>query len=1002
MRSGFAAPRATAPAPLCPAIHSFSRSPSFYHHTPRDPCQGSSRCAYFSPWSPRPTVAAAAGSKDQASSPPPNSYLEGLNAKQLEAVTGPLVPARVNAGPGSGKTKTLTSRIAHLISHHGVQTWQILAITFTNKAATEMRERLEAVLGIDAASQLFAGTFHSLCYRILLKYLPSLPNSGRTVGWSIYDADASLAVMYKIIRAVNPDLETNDARALAKEVQARISRVKNGVARYYDLQIIDAVYDYYRTVVLENSTESITPGGKAFVDDLADWFEMYEQAMRAANALDFDDLLGYTTAVLQHNVEVREKLRRRWKHVLVDEFQDTNSQQYELVKLLAGVDDEDSNNSGSGGGGKRSGSIVFAVGDTDQAIYGFRGADVRNMRTLFQNDFPESLVYRLRDNYRSTPGILKAAQAVISRIKDVDRAELVAHRPEGPRIRICFLEDVYQEAESIAQDIATLIRSDTCKDRDIAVLFRTHMQARFIEQQLVKENIPYVLVGGVSFWRRVEILDILAYARVAITLNDDIALKRIINTPKRGLGDVSVTKLELAGAKSEGGTLSSFLFPINEVEGLQPLPLLKKLLSAKAAASVEQFRSNILQMRHALATQPLSEALQRIIELSGYIEHLNKGGCGGKGGDVGERKLRLEHLVAAAMEFKPGTAAGAAVLDAAFAAMDIEENEKDNERISRLFNSNPEKFSADATSAAPGPGAEKEEEDYTIDPDESLEIARAFLDEAALYSGVNEGADVDGVRLMTMHAAKGLEFDVVFVPGCVEGLVPMFNPARGDTEKDLEEETRLFFVAMTRAKQELCLLHTEVNVIPSRAYGCRNYPSRYLGDVFMSGHAVCDEYSMEIISDSEGEEEEQDDDEEELVEEEEEEDGDDDGEEEEEEEEEIVEDHQAQENGTIYIIYHITCIETGRFYVGMTTNLDQRIKSHKYNSSSRRLRAAVKAAREAGVPFEQAFRWGILATATSIEAAEEKERYYIGKLGANKKGNFNYSSGGFGNRGRYF
>ncbi|KAL4517812.1 hypothetical protein Ndes2526A_g02190 [Nannochloris sp. 'desiccata'] len=893
--------RLKAPSKFNNTIYSYFRSPLFFNNLLKDPVQGSFLSAYSTSSPQLMTTAAGAGAT--------NSYLDGLNAEQLEAVTGPLVPTRVIAGPGSGKTKTLTSRIAHLISHHNTRPWQIVAITFTNKAAIEMRERLATVLGPKAASELFAGTFHSLCYRILLRSLSLLPDTGRADGWSIYDADASLAVIYKLVRIVHTDWKSKDAREYAKTLQSRISRVKNGVTRYYGVKSIDVVYDYYRTV--GGSSPTMTPAEKASADDLAEWFEMYEQAMRSANALDFDDLLGYTTAVLRHDVELRERLRRRWRHVLVDEFQDTNSAQYELVKLLAGVDDEKmfknlnyyktihGNNGGDiridGAAAMNSlNSHVFVVGDTDQAIYGWRGADVRNMRTLFQADFPTGEVYRLRDNYRSTPGILTAAQAVISRNDDGDRAGLRAHRPQGPPIRVRCLMDAFEEAESIASEIKKLIRSNRCRDRDIAVLFRTHMQARFIEQQLVKQSIPYVLVGGVSFWRRIEIQDVLAYVRLAVSLDDEVALKRVINVPKRGIGDVSLAKLEAAAVESEGGSLSRLLWPSlrdtiscatdtalypgTDVESamsiasrnnennnnnnnnnnlLEPIPLVKKFLSAKTSATVEHFRFILLQMREALATQPLSVALQRIIDLSEYRDHVKKGGCGSKEDDedIQDRLLRLRQLVAAAAEFRSGTAAGAAALDAAFAALELEEDEKTDRRISQLQNANSggknelsssniitksEKCSETAGVATEALVSNDSNESSR---DELLATARAFLDEAALYSGADEGADVDGVRLMTMHAAKGLEFEIVFIPGCVEGLVPLFNPDRGGTADDLEEETRLFFVSMTRAKMELRLSHTTMNALQGPANRRPNIPSRYLADVVQSGHAVVEEGS---------------------------------------------------------------------------------------------------------------------------------------------------------------
>lgn len=755
-----------------------------------------------------------------------------------------------------------------------------------------MRERLTASLGAEAASQLFAGTFHSLCYRILWRSFFLLKNTGRTDGWNLYDQDASQSVIYKLVKVAHPEWKSGEARELAKQVQSRISRVKNALGSWHDLSSADAVFQYYVTEITNG--DSLTPGQQASADDLATWFDLYEQAMRAANAFDFDDLLGYTTALLRNDEELRTRLKRRWRHVLVDEFQDTNSPQYELVKLLAapevakfptnfasGMDGDpatiDFNSQAQQGNIERPlpPGHVFAVGDPDQAIYGWRGADVRNMRHQFAQDFPDGVVYRLRDNYRSTRSILSAAQAVISRNEDIDRAELRSRRASGVPIQVQRVEDAYEEAEHIAVEISAVLKKKICRDRDIAVLFRTHKQASLVEQQLVRYGIPYVLVGGVSFWRRVEIQDILAYLRLALTLDDDVALSRVINVPKRGVGDASLAKLN-AAAETAGTTLSRLLWNPQEIlldiensnldagssemssstfydteasfdaeisPPFEPSPVVKAVLSRKTAAAVEALRNAVVEMRHALATLPLAEALQKIVKAVDYIEHVKKGGCGGKEEDIEDRLLRLRQLVAVAEDYKPGQAAGTAALEAAFAALDDEDNNPDNgtgrvgsnKSIEDLLASLSASSSPYNNSIGGGSGAAA-----IITPDVRLAIARAFLDEAALYSGADEGQDVDGVRLMTMHAAKGLEFEIVFVPGCVEGLVPLFDPERGDTDKDLEEETRLFFVSMTRAKRELRLVHTKVHAHHGMANRRYNKPSRYLRDVLQSGHAEGD------------------------------------------------------------------------------------------------------------------------------------------------------------------
>ena len=838
------------------------------------------------------STAAAAAATASHTTPRPD-YLRGLNPEQLEAVTSPIAPTRVIAGPGSGKTRVLTSRIAHLIAHHGVRPWQIVAITFTNKSAIEMRERLAKSLGESTAKELFAGTFHSLCYRILRRSLEMLPNTGRATGWSLYDQEAAASVIYKLVRSASPELKSGEAREEAKRIQSRISKVKNGVSSWHGLSSTEVVALYYENQVVNKGGDvsvEFTPGQKASAADLATWFELYEDAMRAANALDFDDLLGYTTALLHRHSELRTKLRRRWRHILVDETQDTNGPQYELLKLLAAARNDGSNGSTDENKPPVENSDlqqhIFAVGDPDQSIYGWRGADMRNMKHAFGLDFPASQVYFLRDNYRSSPTIIAAAEAVISRNQDGGdgRGKLIARCPDGPPIHVMKVVDAYEEAEYIAGEIAKIVlREQRCRDRDIAVLFRTHQQARLIEQQLVKRNIPYILVGGTSFWRRVEIQDVLAYLRLAVTLDDDVALMRTINTPKRGIGDASVAKL-VEAAESQKTSLSKQLFgdvtpslpstSLNEEEGgkeeggmriendeassassssSSSAAFIKTVLSGKAATSLAQFRASIGEMHHAVTTQPLSAALHQILVLADYETHVKKGGCGGKEEHIDDRLARLRQLCAAAVDFKAGMAAGAAALEAAFD--DYDEEDDDEERRREIsFESDDDghavidigspSSSSSSALAAVGDDDDCIENNDTTTPEARLELARAFLDEAALYSGADEGTDVDGVRLMTMHAAKGLEFEIVFVPGCIEGLVPLYSPGRGDTEKELEEETRLFFVSMTRAKRELRLVFSEWMRHQGPANTRQNKPSRFLRDIAQAGGDVTKEVSL--------------------------------------------------------------------------------------------------------------------------------------------------------------
>ncbi|KAI7840013.1 hypothetical protein COHA_006278 [Chlorella ohadii] len=678
------------------------------------------------------------------------------------------------------RTRVLTHRIAHLIHAHGAQPWQVLAITFTNKAANEMKERLAAMLGAEAAAQLFAGTFHSLCYRLLKQHIGELAGCGRSQAFTVFDQDMSCRLLAQLVRAEHPDWKGRDITHKAGEVQNKISSVKNSMLTWHapSPQAVERLVEKH--LVRQRSVDAPSAAEELKERELVAWFGRYEAALRTNNALDFDDLLGLTVALLRSVPAVRERYLRRFRHVCVDEFQDTNTSQYELVKLLT-----------------LPRADLFIVGDPDQSIYGWRGAVMTNMTHAFGKDYPQAQVHALRDNYRSCARIVATAEQVIAANDDWERAGLNPKRPPGHPIEVHMLRNSYDEAQHIASQIQQALKSGEHPEEQIAVLLRTHIQARLLEQELVQRNIPYVLVGGVPFWRRVEIQDVMAYLRLAVSLHNDVALSRIINTPRRGLGDTSIDKLQ-AAAKAQGTTLCGLLFGGAAAggggAGLPQLPDRKELgLTAKAAAALEAFRELVLELHRAVASQPLARAMQAIIDKTGYDKHVREGGCSssGKEGDELERLQRLAQLLAAAAEYEPGKLSGAAALDAAF----------DGPAAAARV----EAAAAAAAGVAAAAAAAGGEAGQT-----PLERAQNFLDEVALYSAVDEGGQgARGVRLMTMHAAKGLEYELVFIPGCNDGTVPLLRSKEEELGgSTLSEERRLFYVSLTRAKQRLRLSHT--------------------------------------------------------------------------------------------------------------------------------------------------------------------------------------------------
>lgn len=608
------------------------------------------------------------------------NVLEGLNSAQQEAVRTVSGPVLILAGAGSGKTKTLTHRIAALIEG-GVLPHEILALTFTNKAAREMRERLAYLLGRENSFSFmpWMGTFHSICVKILRI---EAENVGLDKSFVIYDTDDRLALIKRAMK----ELQINDKNVKPKAVEAYISKAKNE-GRMPDEMLADAYYSNQQ--------------------QMARVYERYEDMRKKADAVDFDDLLLYVARLLRERKDIRDKWQNRFKHILIDEYQDTNHIQYQIVKLLV---NEERN--------------ICCVGDDWQSIYSWRGADFTNILN-FERDFPGAKVIKLEQNYRSTQNILDAAQKVITKNTQRSDKELFTKAGKGAPITIQQARDEQDEAKWVASTIRKMRRPLS----DFAVLYRTNAQSQAFERAFMDYRIPYKLVGGVRFYDRKEIRDIVAYLHLIVNPRDIISLTRIINVPARGIGEKSIQKI-LSG----------------DLEGL----------TAKTRNAYEKFVDALAHLREqnaaGVAPAEIIEDLLRKIDYRGYLND----------GD----KLKAEER---------------------------------NENLTVLV----------------GEAGQYE----TLDE---------FLADAALMSSADESAGEDAVTLMTLHAAKGLEFPVVFLVGLEEGLLPHVR-SMDESVEDVEEERRLAYVGMTRAMQELFLTYANSRFM----FGGRNYnfPSRFLQDL---------------------------------------------------------------------------------------------------------------------------------------------------------------------------
>lgn len=677
----------------------------------------------------------------------PDPLTEGLNPQQIEAVTHAGSPLLIVAGAGSGKTAVLTRRIAYLMRNRGVAPWEILAITFTNKAAAEMKERVGQLVG-PVAERMWVSTFHSICVRILRQNAQLVP--GLNTNFTIYDGDDARRLLTMIAKDMQLDLKKYTARVLANQ----ISNHKN--------ELVSPDY------ALAEAEKTKNP----FEITVARVFDEYQRRLRAANSVDFDDLIGEVVRIFNQHPQVVDFYRRRFKHVLIDEYQDTNHAQYALVSALVG----------RGELGPDAPELCV-VGDSDQSIYAFRGATIRNIQE-FERDYPQAHTILLEQNYRSTQTILNAANAVIAKNEGRREKNLWTAHGEGAKIVGYVADNEHDEARFIASEIDSL--SDKGRDySDIAIMYRTNNASRALEDIFVRSGIPYKVVGGTRFYERREIRDMVAYLRIIDNPDDTVSLRRIINVPKRAIGDKAQAQIALH-AENLGISFGKALYDAaaGNVAGL----------GTRAVNSVSKFnemmegiRAQIPGMTNEVTHQPdLGELLSAVLDATGYRAELENS----NDPQDGARLDNLNELVSVAREFS-----SEAANQLAFTGADVE-----NDISSELAEGE----------ALPG----------------SLQ---AFLEKVSLVADADQIPDNESgvVTLMTLHTAKGLEFPVVFLTGWEDGQFPHMR-SLGDP-KELSEERRLAYVGITRAREQLYF--TRAILRSSWGNPMTNPASRFLAEV---------------------------------------------------------------------------------------------------------------------------------------------------------------------------
>ncbi|MCD1284268.1 MULTISPECIES: UvrD-helicase domain-containing protein [unclassified Brevibacterium] len=714
--------------------------------------------------------------------------LTGLNPRQREAVIHTGSPLLIVAGAGSGKTTVLTRRIAYALATGRAHPGEVLAITFTNKAAKEMAERVSTIVG-PASRAMWVSTFHSSCVRILRREAKVL---GMKSNFTIYDAQDAQRLVSQILKELGLDTKKYAPRAMLH----RISNLKN------DLQTPD-----------DFSPRPNNPADEV----LADVFKRYTSRLRLANAFDFDDLIAETVHLFGAFPEVADSYRRRFRHILVDEYQDTNPAQYALIRALAGD-----------GAGGPSGAELTVVGDADQSIYAFRGATVRNI-VEFEKDFPDAETILLEQNYRSTQNILDAANAVIANNEDRREKKLWTSEGSGRPIIGWVAENEQAEARFIVDRIDDLIDEEKYTYGDFAVFYRTNAQSRAIEDALVRSGIPYKVVGGTRFYERKEIKDALAYLRVVANPDDDVNLRRILNVPKRSIGD-RTEGIIADFADREGISFYTALGRLDEIAHL----------SSRAASSVAKFYDLMQDLATIAEAAPLSRVIEAILEQSGYLESLQKS----TDPQDESRVDNLAELVAVAEDFVAtqelaATEAEAEAAEGEPTEGDVAEGESTSESAVA------EVVAADAFAGVPTEDAASEDRTESVpETDEAATEAETadgpapgagaasieqFLEQVALASDTDQipDAELGQVTLMTLHTAKGLEFPVVFLTGLEDGGFP--HARSFENPNELSEERRLAYVGLTRARQRLLVSRAETRSMWGQPQ--YNPPSRFLAEI---------------------------------------------------------------------------------------------------------------------------------------------------------------------------
>lgn len=609
------------------------------------------------------------------------SIYDTLNERQRQAVMQTEGPVLILAGAGSGKTRVLTHRVAYLIDRAGVAPYHILAITFTNKAAGEMRERVDKIVGF-GAEQIWVSTFHSTCVRILRRYIDRL---GYDNHFTIYDTDDQKGIMKEVCKKLQIDTKMLKERT----IMSAISSAKDELIDPQEYEMQNG-FDYN--------------GGK-----IAKAYREYQATLKKNNALDFDDLIMKTVELFKADEEVLSSYQDRFRYIMVDEYQDTNTAQFELIRLLAAKHRN-----------------LCVVGDDDQSIYKFRGANIRNILD-FEKVYPDAFVVRLEQNYRSTQTVLDAANAVIKNNTRRKEKALWTDQGEGARIGFRQFETAYEEAEYIAGDVARKKRKGQFSYGECAVLYRTNAQARLLEERFIMEGVPYDVVGGTNFYSRREIKDVLAYLKTIDNGRDDVAVKRIINVPRRGIGAATIVRVqEYADERN-----ISFFDALTEADRIMTI--------GRSASKLKPFVTMIQSFRSKQEFYSLEELVKDVLDLTGYLKELEES----DEEDAADRVENIEELVSKVVAY---------------------EQESDEPTLS------------------------------------------GFLEEVALVADIDRvDGDGDRVLLMTLHSAKGLEFGHVYLAGMEDGVFPGYMTITSDDPMEIEEERRLAYVGITRAKEELTL-----------------------------------------------------------------------------------------------------------------------------------------------------------------------------------------------------